>query len=343
MELSPASEPPSDRGEPLAHDLQFQPLPEALEQERTVTVSLTADYEPDPTLQDLSKPSAPQSDTPPLDPRAQVREAEPDDGTPEPEGATERELASSPLPDPDAFDDDEPTVMRPGESLVEPPAPAFEDAALPPTPTPEPFVAPVPSPRPTAPTSAARRSARGGGSFLPSVFLLLCALGGTLLGFALFFGPTGVQVSRAGAPNSEPVLHSEPPAAEPTAPSPQPQPSVEPAVVSQLAVPVEPPPSAEPDAQDASVGSSDEEPAPALGGMAEFTVDSDQLRKLQVRCADASAAGASPLQVELTATSACTVTAIYDDRSRATAVLEAAAPGQSYGCFEGGANLCQPR
>ena len=227
----------------------------------------------------------------------------------------------------DAFDDDEPTVMRPGDSLFAPPPPE-------PRFQPE-VVAPVEEPAPAQPTAAVDRRpqpvaappaapSRGGGSFLPSAFLLACAATGSLLGFVLFMSPSRALLARPISPSPVATPHEAP--VEPAAvgePVPVPEPVIEP--LAELEPVIEPTVSAD---------------APPEG-VAEFVVLSDELRKLQVRCADANAAGASPLQVSLEGTSACTVTAIYNDRSRATAVLDAAAPGQRYDCFSDGANLCQ--
>jgi len=220
----------------------------------------------------------------------------------------------------DAFDDDDPTVMRPGDSLSAPPPPE-------PRSQPE-VVAPVEEPVPTQPAAAVAARPQpvaapppapssGGGSFLPSVFVLACAAAGSLLGFALFLGPSRALLAQPLSPSPMATPYEAPVES-----------AIAPDAPVELEAPIEPiEPTVSADA--------------APEGVAEFVVLSDELRKLQVRCADASAAGTSPLQVSLEATSACTITAIYNDRSRATAVLDAAAPGQRYDCFSDGANLCQ--
>ena len=232
-------------------------------------------------------------------------------------------------PELDAFDDDEPTVMRPGDSIGSGPvaapavAPAPEVAPTPApvaAPTPPPVVAPpTPRPSPSArplPPAARPATQKGGGSVLPSLFLILCAIGGTALGFGLFMGPAQAWVLTT-ASQAPPLVQI------PVDPAPEPPPVDPPST--------DPPPSSE------------LVDAPADDASAEFVVVSDQLRKLQVRCAEDSAAGSSPLRVALDAASPCTVTAIYQDRSRTTAVLEAAEPGRSYACFTDGANRCQPQ
>ncbi len=259
---------------------------------------------------------------------------------PEVEAATEGLLPEAPPVALDAFDDDDPTVRRPDQSLPSAGAP-LPPLPAPVTPTPPPVAEPIRTEPPASPVVAPTPvpafepeppppPAKGGGSLLPSAFLLLCAFGGTLLGFALFLGPGRVLMARV--PDPEPVAVPFAPVPDPGPIAPEPEPSV--AAVDDAAPSDAGEPVAQPDAETSSV----------LGaGIAEFAVDNDLLRKLQVRCAAASANGASPLQVELDGASACTITAIYEDRSRATAVLDSATPGQRYLCFDGGANLCQPR
>jgi serine/threonine protein kinase len=214
------------------------------------------------------------------------------------------------------FQDEEPTVMRPGESL-----PGWTPQPTPAAPPPVTVPAPAPRPKPAPPPPA-----RVGGSVLPSLFLLLCALGGAITGFALFLGPGRVLLAQV------PAL-SQPGIALAPAPPPEPVPS------APDLVPTVPEP--EPTAPEPESTAPEPELA-ALDGVAEFTVGGD-LRKLQVRCALGNAEGASPLEVPLTGVGACTITVIYQDRSRATAVLDATEPGQRYLCFEDGANLCAPR
>ena len=172
-----------------------------------------------------------------------------------------------------------------------------------------PRLEPPPSPpvAPPQPTQASK-----GGSVLPSIFLFLCAIGGTAVGFGLFMG---VAPALLAAP-SLPASHSPPAVPAPPAP------------VSDQAV--TPP---EPATADAT---------PLADNQAEFIVVAE-LRKLMVSCASESATGQSPLRVTAAAGEACTVTAIYQDRTRTTAVLESVSPGLSYGCFDGGDNRCQPR
>jgi serine/threonine protein kinase len=248
-------------------------------------------------------------------------------------------MGSAATPDPYAFDDDEPTVQRHSDSLpplppvgrvapgVAQPTPLAAVALRPLVAAPDPFDSPdealsdEPWPIDAAPAEAPEAS---GGNTLPSLFLVACALLGSALGFAVFMGPARALVAPAPHHAAPPSLEVLTPAAPPSVAEPDtaPRPSA-----GAPAVPLPPP-----------------EPTPALlNEGTEFSVQGDQLRKLMVRCADGGADGPSPVSVQLEAPSACTVTAIFIDRSRATAVLEAAEPGLRYVCFEDGANLCQPR
>jgi serine/threonine protein kinase len=146
--------------------------------------------------------------------------------------AATAEAPSDPELDSQAFDDDEPTVMRPGDSVEDsapPPPPVLSEppgaaspspqavalelptATAPASPSPTPpsppaQVAPRPRPKP-----ARRRPPKPRSSVVPSLFLTFCAISGTLLGIALFLGP--------GRPTSAAVT--------PAAPLPDPQPEPE--------------------------------------------------------------------------------------------------------------------
>jgi hypothetical protein len=139
---------------------------------------------------------------------------------------------------------------------------------------------------------------------LPAAFLLICAAGGALLGGLLFLGflPTLI------AAQTWPVeLERAPLLVAPSLPAPSPS----------LAPP------------DPDHGS--------------FTVEIAQpgLRKLQVRCPSGSFEGDGPTVAATAEGEACTVTALFVDRTRATAVLEAVVPGTHYLCFAAGGSTCR--
>ena len=365
-----AAPPPPAPAPPPFEPAKPEPEPEPAKavltidpEHHTQEVTLTASIEP--TESHLDEPLGEDEPTPlPTSREPQLTPApEPhaEDNVGEGFTPSRPQEAPDPEPEPDDFQDEEPTVMRPGDSV-----PGW---APQPSPAPPPAVsAPAPSPvvqaRPAPPPPV-----RGGGSLLPSAFLLLCAFGGAITGFALFMGPGRVLLAQVSSPAPSSIALAPTPPPEPGLAAPEPLAQSDAGEGFTPSSPDEAPAPGsradrgadavradrgadEPDALvEGNVGDGftpsrpDEAPPPeptTLTGAAEFTVGGD-LRKLQVRCAEGSAIGTSPLEVPLGGVGACTVTAIYQDRSRATAVLDAAEPGQRYRCFEGGANLCTPQ
>ena len=70
-----------------------------------------------------------------------------------------------------------------------------------------------------------------------------------------------------------------------------------------------------------------------------FSSKAANTKKLQVNCSDGSAKGDNQVVIDSTAAGKCRVTAILDDRSRLTAVIDVSGGG-TFNCFENGESVC---
>ncbi|MFH1468094.1 MAG: hypothetical protein ABIO70_27150 [Pseudomonadota bacterium] len=169
-----------------------------------------------------------------------------------------------------------------------------------------PLPAPSPADEPTPRPHRAPPERSGGGSRLPAAFLLLCAVCGALLGGLLFlaFLPT------LFADQARPIELQQAPLR--VAPGSPPQASL---------------------------------PTPQELGADGFVVEvaPPNLRKLQVRCPSGVFEATGLLVATVPEPGACTVTALFQDRSRATAVIDPAEAGARYLCFVDGGSTCQKR
>ena len=252
-------------------------------------------------------------------------------------------IASGPTPPP-RLGAPKPMVFDPGPAASNlPPVNDFRGPSSPPPPSGPSLTPSAPTsdlvfdpgragPPPPAPRDAAEEKSGGGLvrvlAMVAGLVLLVGIAGGGFFAYKTFIAdapgtdtPPVVPVDQ-DPPDEPPV--DEPPTEEP--------PTEEP--------PVDEPPTEEPPTEEPPV----EEPpgdggAAAAGGGVTFISKAANTKKLQVNCSDGSAKGDTQVVIDSTNAGKCRVTAILDDRSRLTAVIDVSGGG-TFSCFENGESAC---
>jgi len=180
---------------------------------------------------------------------------------------------------------------------------------------------------PPPPTPNDGKEKSGGGlvrvlALFAGLVLVVGLAGGGFFAYKTFFADKGETVTppvpteqNDPPPDEQPVEQDPPPDEQPGEQDPPPD---------EQPVEQDPPP--------------DEQPVEAAGGVT-FISKAPNTKKLQVNCSDGSAKGETQVVIDSTAAGKCRVTAILEDRSRLTAVVDVTGGG-TFSCFENGGSAC---